>query len=240
MDFKLNKSNLNFRVYTASAVPSVGNENDIVVISDAPMKNWVMSPDAPKGVPRNDGDVWITYSVTGNTFNALRNSTMLIATISAWQYIDGSWVDKSAKSYQNSAWADWRTYLFEEGTGAKVEFVNTSGYMKVSEDGIACSGTKSDGLYTAAAITLSRPATFYVEATITTVGTSADYIGSLVAKTSEAFSSTRNDYPTKATVRVQMTADGVRTVYEMSLEPGTWHLGISGNVKGTVHKMWYV
>lgn len=111
MDFKLKKSDLNFRVYTASAVPGSGNENDIVIISDVPMKNWVMSPDAPKGAPRNDGDVWITYSVTGNTFNVLKNNTMLIATISAYQYVDGVWARVEAKNYQNGAWADW----FPEG-----------------------------------------------------------------------------------------------------------------------------
>ena len=48
MDFKLNKSNLNFRVYTASSAPATVADNDIVVISDTKMKNWVLSPDAPR------------------------------------------------------------------------------------------------------------------------------------------------------------------------------------------------
>ena len=107
MDFKLGKNSLNFRVYTASAFPDTGNENDICVISDAPMKNWILSPDAPSGAPRTDGDVWIQYSVEGNTFNALKNIALMVATISAHQYVDGVWVSKSAKSYQDGAWVDW-------------------------------------------------------------------------------------------------------------------------------------
>lgn len=107
MDFKLNKSNLGFRVYTATEFPSVGSENDICVISDIPMKNWVLSPDTPKGTPRNDGDVWIRYSVNGDATNVLKSSTMLITTLIAFQYINGEWVTKDAKSYQNASWVSW-------------------------------------------------------------------------------------------------------------------------------------
>lgn len=115
MDFKLNKSNLNFRVYTAASLPETGQENDICIVSDVPMKNWILSPDAPKGTPRNDGDVWIRYAVTGKTFNALKNGAMVIATISAMQCIDGAWVKKIAKSYRNGEWVDWITYVLRSG-----------------------------------------------------------------------------------------------------------------------------
>lgn len=106
MDFKLNKSNLNFRVYTASALPSTAQENDICIISDVPMKNWILSPDTPSGAPRTDGDVWIQYSVTGDTFNALKTGAMMVATISAWQYVNEVWATRTTKSYQEDEWSD--------------------------------------------------------------------------------------------------------------------------------------
>lgn len=115
MSFKFKKSNLNFRVYTSETVPDTGVENDIVIISSVPMSNWILSPDDPSGAPRTDGDVHIKYAVGGDTFNALKNDSMMIATVSAKQYISGAWVDVTARSYQNGAWVDWITYIYNEG-----------------------------------------------------------------------------------------------------------------------------
>lgn len=118
MDFKLKKSELNFRVYTVDAKPTdPGTDNDIAVISSVPMTNWIMSPDDPSGIPRSDGDVWIRYEVTGKIFDVLKNNTMMIATVEAWQYVDDAWVEVTAVSYQNGDWVDWITYvyLYEEG-----------------------------------------------------------------------------------------------------------------------------
>lgn len=117
MDFKLKKSDLNFRVYTATETPETGNENDIVIISDTPMKNWILSPEKPSGVPRNDGDVCIQYSVTDGAFNVVKNNVFMIATICAWQYVSGTWVSVKAMCYQNGMWNNWvaDTYLYKAG-----------------------------------------------------------------------------------------------------------------------------
>lgn len=115
MNFKLNKDSLNFNVYVETAFPETAEENDIVIISEVPMKNWILSPDAQSGAPSNDGDVWLTYSVDGNTFNALKQNSMMIAMISAKQYVGGTWVDKTAKSYRNGEWVDWITWLYNNG-----------------------------------------------------------------------------------------------------------------------------
>ncbi len=118
MNFTLKKSDLNFKVYIVAAKPTApGAENDIAIISSVPMTNWIMSPDKPSGIPRNDGDVWIQYSTSGDTFNALKQNAMMIATISAWQYVDGAWVDRDAVSCQGGAWVDWfpGVYLFNAG-----------------------------------------------------------------------------------------------------------------------------
>lgn len=130
MDFKLKKSNLNFNVYSMPSKPTTaGVENDIAIITSVSMPNWIMSPDKPFGPPRSDGDVWIKYSVAGKiTFNALKNNTMMIATIKAWQYVDDAWVDVEVVSYQNGEWHDW----IPEGAlyykGVNVGGLVTTGY----------------------------------------------------------------------------------------------------------------
>ena len=108
MDFKLKKSNLNFRVYTATEPPETGNENDICVISSVPMKNWILSPDAPTGKPRNSGDVHIEYAVNRkDVFNALKNSAMMIEAVAAKQYVNGVWKSVNAMIYKNGVWTQF-------------------------------------------------------------------------------------------------------------------------------------
>ena len=107
MSFKLNKSRLNLRVFAAATCPSTGVEGEVCIISSVPMKNWRMSPNDPSGVPRSEGDVWIRYSLTGNLYNVLKNDALIVATIYAWQYVGGAWVDVEALSYQNNKWSNW-------------------------------------------------------------------------------------------------------------------------------------
>ena len=116
MAFTLKKSDLNFRVYTATETPGTGNENDIVIISATPMKNWILSPDAPSGTPRNDGDVWLRYSVAEETRNILRQNAVFVAVSYVYQYVNGAWVEATAKSYRNGAWVGlWNGVLYENG-----------------------------------------------------------------------------------------------------------------------------
>lgn len=143
MDFKLKKSNLNLKVYSAAELPSTGNENDICVISSVPMPNWILSPDEPSGAPRSDGDVWIEYSVTGNTFNALKNNSMMITAISAKQYIGGAWVDKTAKIYQSGKWVDLIACLYNNGT----EVVAWAGAWHEKDDCLYGTGSDTNALY---------------------------------------------------------------------------------------------
>lgn len=136
MNFTLKKSDLNFKVYTVPTKPTApGVENDIAIISSVPMKNWVMSPDNPYGIPRNDGDVWIKYSTKGDTFNALKQNTLMITAISAWQYVGGAWVDQEAVSCQGGAWVDWVRYLYLFNDGDNIDITggwnNSAGTITV-------------------------------------------------------------------------------------------------------------
>lgn len=107
MDFKLKKNSLNFSVYAVTDFPETANENDIGVVTDIQIANWILSPEEPSGAPRNNGDVWITYSVDGSTVNILKDNVLSIAWISAKQYVDSEWTDVTAKSFHNGEWVDW-------------------------------------------------------------------------------------------------------------------------------------
>lgn len=96
MDFKLNKSNLNFRVKTAETMPDNSGANDFVIISPTPMKNWIMTPEMPTKAPRNDGDVCIPYSVNGNVLNVVKDGSFMIAPLTALQYANDAWKGVSA------------------------------------------------------------------------------------------------------------------------------------------------
>ena len=134
MDFKLNKSSLGFNVRTASSVPATGNENDIVIISDVAMNGWMLSPDKPSNTPRSNGDVWIRYTVENATFNVLRNATMLIAGLSAKQYIDGNWISKPVYHYQNGEWTEWFTgVLYDHGTKHSSLTLTPNSYCKIED-----------------------------------------------------------------------------------------------------------
>lgn len=137
MDFKLAKNNLNFKVYTAAEVPATGTENDICIISETPMKNWVLSPEAPSGAPRADGDMWIQYAVTGKTFDALKQNALMIATLYAWQYVSGTWTEKNFKVYRNGAWLSLITFIFNAGNVYLGNFtVDSSGYVSLKNGNI--------------------------------------------------------------------------------------------------------
>lgn len=147
MDFKLKKSELNFRVYTAPSFPATGTENDICIKSEVPMTNWVMSPDKPSGIPRTDGDVWIQYTVAVGTVNILKNSTMMIATIYAWQYVDGAWKPVEAATYNGSAFVPWIVHV-DATKPDKIETYNSVTYT-IGQDSVTVnhSGTNGSAAY---------------------------------------------------------------------------------------------
>ena len=121
MNFKLKKSDLNFQVYTATVIPTTGAENDICGISPVPIRNWILSTEEPTGIPPFIGDVWLTYSVIGNTFNLLKNNSLMVALISAYQYVDDEWKVIDAYIYQGGKWEQfsfiytWDGYYFKDG-----------------------------------------------------------------------------------------------------------------------------
>lgn len=67
----------------------------------------------PKGTP-----VWIkTATSSPVAFNALKKNSIQVYPVSAKQYVNGAWVNKTAQSYQGGKWVAWVTdiYLYSQG-----------------------------------------------------------------------------------------------------------------------------
>lgn len=97
---------LNFKVVGGTSAPASPKDNTIWVNTSTAITSWVFSatePEAPAA-----GMVWITTGKSSTApFNALKKNNITVYPISAKQYVRGKWVDKTAKSYQGGAWADW-------------------------------------------------------------------------------------------------------------------------------------
>lgn len=101
---------LNFNVVTYNTeeelLAATPSENTIGVITDTPMTSWTFSATEPN--PAVPGMVWIftsEYSVV--EFNALKKNSLQVYPIFVKQYVGGSWIDKTAKSWQGGKWVDW-------------------------------------------------------------------------------------------------------------------------------------
>lgn len=120
---------LNFKVVAAAseaALPTTAKENTIAVITDAEITSWVFSSAAPE--TPEAGMVWIatgTDSTVG--FNAVKKNGLWVYPSGVQQYIGDEWVDKTAKTWQNGAWADW--WDGEMYTPGNEQIAHTGGWI---------------------------------------------------------------------------------------------------------------
>lgn len=103
---------LNFEVIGSTTQPSSASENTIWVNTDTAISGWKFSSSEPENAI--EGIVWIyTGSSSGVGFDIIEN--VKVYPIYAKQYIDGVWVDKTAKIYQGGKWSNLGVYLFNNG-----------------------------------------------------------------------------------------------------------------------------
>ena len=96
---------LNFEVVGGTSMPSSPSENTIWVNTNTEITSWIFSVTEPTG---SSGMVWISIGTTSPTkFNALEQNNITVYPLSAKQYIGGTWVNKTAKSYQSNKWVEW-------------------------------------------------------------------------------------------------------------------------------------
>lgn len=116
---------LNFKVVGGTSQPTNPRENTIWVNTSTSITSYVFSVTQPAG---SAGMVWFkigTYSSV--PFNALKKNTLRVYPTSCKQYVSGSWVDKTAKTYLSSTWTDWwNGELYD--TGNQFEYV-TGGWI---------------------------------------------------------------------------------------------------------------
>lgn len=97
---------LNFEVVGGTTPPSNPKANAIWVNTSTTITSWIFSAEQPSN-PVN-GMVWISTGTSSRVeFNALKEKSIEVYPISAKQYVDGTWVTKTAQSYQNGEWVDW-------------------------------------------------------------------------------------------------------------------------------------
>lgn len=93
------------------AVPETSKENTIAVITDTPITSWAMSAEEPEEPV--EGMVWILTGTTSPvSFNILKKNCIKVYPLKTYQYVGGTWVEKSSMSCQNGTWADWFNGLF--------------------------------------------------------------------------------------------------------------------------------
>lgn len=115
---------LNFSIVGGITQPT-GKENLIWVNTANTITSWEFSATEP--TTPVEGMVWFVTGTSATTpINAVKKNGIWIYPSSAYQYIGGTWVDKTAKTYQNGAWVNWGLYLYSLGD----EFVDvTNGWQ---------------------------------------------------------------------------------------------------------------
>ena len=150
-------SSLNFKIVGGTTAPTNPNENTIWVNTDQEINGWYLTDLPPESAV--EGAVWIITGTSSQVaFNALKKNSIQVYPISAKQYVNSTWVDKTAKTYQGSKWVDWITYLYRNGdecstiTGGWVAQPKTDTKRTVTKkaDSIFISSTNGGGVIYAA------------------------------------------------------------------------------------------
>lgn len=107
---------VNFKIVGGTTQPTTTRENTIWVNTDTAISGWVFSASAP--AEPVEGLVWLQTGTYSNVeFNALRKNGIQVYPLAAKQYVDSTWVEKTAYSYQDGKWVAWlrREILYEPG-----------------------------------------------------------------------------------------------------------------------------
>lgn len=108
---------LNFKVVGGTSQPTNPRENTIWVNTNTSITSYVFSVTQPTG---SSGMVWFQIGTSSSVpFNALKKNTLRVYPMSCKQYVSGSWVAKTAKTYLSSTWTDWAVNLYFVKSGVK-------------------------------------------------------------------------------------------------------------------------
>ena len=135
---------LNFKVVGGTSAPSNPTENTIWVNTPTTITGYCFASSIFNStIPIRNG--WVVILVDTSSpveFNALKENCIKIYPISVVEYVDGAFVDRVAKSYQDGKWVDWITYLYNKGDlctartgGWSGSWTNANGCLSVTASG---------------------------------------------------------------------------------------------------------
>ena len=114
-------SSLNFNI-VGNPQPDNPKENTLWVDTDVDITGWdfkVTTPDNPIA-----GMVWVlTGKYSTAAFNAIKENSIHIYPVRAYQYINGNWEEKDALLWQNGEWKEWAWFLYT----SELEYVKYGG-----------------------------------------------------------------------------------------------------------------
>ena len=105
---------LNHKVVGGTEQPISPAENTVWVNTDTAINGYAFSADEPASPV--EGMIWFETGVDAPApINIDKKNTVMLYPTGCKQYISGAWVKKQATTYQNGAWVDWVTYLYNTG-----------------------------------------------------------------------------------------------------------------------------
>lgn len=111
-------SALNFKVVGGTSAPSNPTENTIWINTNVTISKWSFFKTKPTWT-MSDGWVYIVSEISTNnvatSFDAVVQNEMWVNPISAWQYVNGAWVQKDMQIYKNGAWIPYTVFLYKSG-----------------------------------------------------------------------------------------------------------------------------
>ena len=113
--------------------PTKATHNTLWVYSDVEAPMYSLSAVAPE--TPEPGVLWIPIGSSGRTkiITSVGDNWITVYIISVQQYIDGKWVEKTAKVYQNGEWIDVITDLYFVKNGVSAFTFSLSGTNKQAQ-----------------------------------------------------------------------------------------------------------
>lgn len=245
---------LNFSIVGGTEEPSNPKENTIWINTDVEIGEWQCSSTHPTtradGTTLQNGDVRIeaVFSDVSPSINILKNNAMFIKIIAAYQYIGGSWGNKTTKIYQNNVWNNSGLVLY---AGKSMNTDITGGWKEVESESITAT-QESDGIkftyngnlsireaavYTKKKIDLTNYSRLTAE--IESVVADNDYLAAHLSLGITKYNTASNpEYKAKTSIWTYEQQDKTKVSLDISSFTGTYFIGIFADVAaGTINNI---
>lgn len=94
--------------------PAAPAEGTIWISTEADIGTYAVGYDQPAAPA--EGDVWIEEGIESHRpLTVMEGESFLIYPVRAWQYLDSAWAEKTAMTYKDGGWWDWKKYLYDRG-----------------------------------------------------------------------------------------------------------------------------